>query len=529
MARISFYQYLLLPRMTIVGRATSSSASSRRWLFVVLAAGAARQPAAYLAPAAAASYPKVTATAALPPPPSVRFEQTKRLIEWATSRGVEGFDFDDESSSSSSPSATAALSPENGLHGPRIVAARDIQQHECILSVPFSCLVNVSSWAVDTALGRRLAAEGVVTGEALLGGAALVDTIAAGEFQGSEPLLAFWFLLQRRKNSVNAGTTCGGGSGTPGTGTDNNVEDEDADHPYFASLDGPGVSGGVDARCAFAWSEQQLRQRLTLGSPPSTSEQQQQPLPLLSPFARRAFAARSEVVAAFKTLRSLLARSNVWQRFLEGHDGAGGAGGGEDVTLEEFLWAFATVASRAIRFGKRGQRSTWSSLYMEPIGDLLNHAPPPHANVFRFLNEGSGRIQYHAEDGGVAAGSELLYTYGALTPADSLLFYGFTVDFSEDTLLDSQKARAAAGSWRRALDQELGGGGVEPSSSSSSSSSIASYYDEVIQRLEAEIAASSSEDGRRQVLLDCLEDCRRLLVAERTCLLSGFLASTTEL
>ena len=122
MARISFYQYLLLPRMTIVGRATSSSASSRRWLFVVLAAGAARQPAAYLAPAAAASYPKVTATAALPPPPSVRFEQTKRLIEWATSRGVEGFDFDDESSSSS-PSATAALSPENGLHGPRIVAA----------------------------------------------------------------------------------------------------------------------------------------------------------------------------------------------------------------------------------------------------------------------------------------------------------------------------------------------------------------------------------------------------------------------
>ena len=41
-----------------------------------------------------------------------------------------------------------------------------------------------------------------------------------------------------------------------------------------------------------------------------------------------------------------------------------------DVSEEEYRWAFATVVSRAIRFGDRSDRSSWSSLFMEPVSGL---------------------------------------------------------------------------------------------------------------------------------------------------------------
>lgn len=89
-----------------------------------------------------------------------------------------------------------------------------------------------------------------------------------------------------------------------------------------------------------------------------------------------------------EALLSLTRQSRVWATWHGGAEEGGGGGEGlGSVSEEEYCWAFATVVSRAIRFGDRSDRSSWSNLFMEPVGDLLNHADSEHATVFRFLNQ----------------------------------------------------------------------------------------------------------------------------------------------
>jgi len=153
-----------------------------------------------------------------------------------------------------------------------------------------------------------------------------------------------------------------------------------------------------------------------------------------------------------EALLSLTRQSRVWATWCGGAEEAAGGGGVVGVSEEEYCWAFATVVSRAVRFGDRSDRSSWSTLFMEPVGDLLNHADSEHATVFRFLNQvslrstngptvipvsdrpphrntpqhttgqGENRIQYHAADNGLEQGQELVYQYGPLNHADALLW-----------------------------------------------------------------------------------------------------------
>lgn len=227
---------------------------------------------------------------------------------------------------------------------------------------------------------------------------------------------------------------------------------------------------------------------------------------------------------------------------------------------------------------------------MEPIGDLLNHAAPPTnqklprdttstavANVFRFLNEGEARIQYHAEDD-IKAGQELLYTYGALTPSDSLLWYGFTESISlyddfkttaENLELEEEQRSAAANQWfnkkvrasskkiatawkilQRKVQHSVAGNGDENNISGDNGdarameteesaavargkittkitvAAVAHAYAGAIKRIDADIAALASCDSDddnntwESVTLDCLRDCRQVLETEQICLLS---------
>jgi len=362
------------------------------------------------------------------PTPSLRFNAVHRLLRAASRAGVEGLSNLDDSSSRSGESESemcddgaVCLSPDDGVHGPCLVLKRDLPEHEYVLKVPWGCLVSGSSWAEDSSLGRALAHEGILHTAALLGGDSHRSTgdgrsseeailVTEGtEFQGSEPLLVLWLLLQNRWAPCD---DCDDANGT-------NDSERAARHAYFEALDGAEVADSIAAQCAFAWSEADI---VRLLAP--------------SPTATRALAARAEMRAAYNTLKALLARTNVWQTYLDTATGSDeNPSQARDVTWGEFVWAYATVASRAVRFSSsRSDRSTWSGLYLEMVGDLLNHAPPRQpssqlmnsgntvkeafedgelnlvdegavpkdACAFRFLNEGEGYIQYHIEDGGVS-------------------------------------------------------------------------------------------------------------------------------
>jgi len=358
------------------------------------------------------------------PMSSLRFNAVRRLFRAATRAGVEGLSNLEDASPMSEGSASeicdevaVCLSPDDGIHGPCLVLKTDLPEHVCVLKVPWGCLVGGSSWAEDSSLGRALAHEGILHTAALLDSNRLQSSgdrsnfkeailVTEGtEFQGSEPLLVLWLLLQNRW------TPCDDISG------ENDLE-RAARRAYFEALDGPEVPDSIAVQCAFAWPEADIARLLAP-----------------SPTASRAVAARAEMQAAYGTLKALLARSSVWHGYLDTTATSRDATRSQprDVTWDEFVWAYATVASRAVRFSSsRSDRSTWSGLYLEMVGDLLNHAPPRQlppqlkhsentrseakesgdagseravpkgACAFRFLNEGDGCIQYHVEDGGVS-------------------------------------------------------------------------------------------------------------------------------
>mmetsp|Transcript_2590 Transcript_2590/g.5306 ORF Transcript_2590/g.5306 Transcript_2590/m.5306 type:complete len:239 (-) Transcript_2590:21-737(-) len=134
-----------------------------------------------------------------------RYDAVRTLLKCANRAGAQGLaDLQQpEANSETCPGHgvgdCVALSEDDGVHGPCLVARRDVPEHSLVLAVPFALLVNVSSWGCDSKLGRALAAEGVLTNAALLGGGRLVNLeVAESVFQGSEPLLVLWLLLQRR-------------------------------------------------------------------------------------------------------------------------------------------------------------------------------------------------------------------------------------------------------------------------------------------------------------------------------------------
>jgi hypothetical protein len=377
----------------------------------------------------------------------LRFDAVHRLLRAASRAGVEGLSTIEVDGRTASvaimvtdyhDTPAVGLSRNDGVHGPSLCAVKDMPEHVCLLKVPWACLVSGSSWAEDSSMGRALAAEGVLHTSALLGssssdGSSNSEAAAAlvtegTEFQGSEPLLVLWLLLQNRWAPGDDHDYCGDhdsnghhNSGVvDGASSSRASLERAARRAYFEALDIEAVPGGVESRCAFAWHETDIARFLAP-----------------SPAATRALACRAEMQAAFSTLQALLAKSAVWQDNLAAAVSADQTAGcssrrGADVTWGEFVWAYATVASRAVRFTtSRSDRSTWSGLYLEMVGDLLNHAPPRRllqqarikeggsvtamqeaapalvvACVFRFLNEGDGCIQYHAEDGGVSRRSQ---------------------------------------------------------------------------------------------------------------------------
>ena len=378
-----------------------------------------------------------------------RHDSVSSMLDKSSAAGVEGL-----STTSADPSGNLHLANgAGGVHGPCLVASRAIEKHACVFSVPLDILANASSWGFDTALGRALLAEGVVTLHSLLGigeDEHLADFLVqrgaeASEFQGSEPMLVMWLLLQRRWSksfdeaalAFDTGLACR--------------------RAYFENLDGPEVLGTVVDRCAFAWGSETIKQLLD-GAPLAQA---------------RALKARDEMRRSFKTLCGILSKSDVWSNFCTANAAAAASSGRTsepplgEVSWHEYIWAAATVSSRAVRFGERGDRGTWSALFLEPVGDMLNHAlpeppscnekmcaskeihslAPRFANVFRFLNKGTRRIQYHAEDGGISEGSELLYSYSgtaAFFPADSLIYYGFSLPQSSGMGTVYSDATAAA-------------------------------------------------------------------------------------
>lgn len=374
-----------------------------------------------------------------------RFEQTSRLINWASSKNggrVVGLD--------------KVFLAEAGVHGPSINAVSDLGQHECVLSVPMSSLITVDSWAVDTATGRSLKAAGFSNADFLGGGdSSLVERSSSTEleFQGSEALLVVWLLLQRRLGPGEQSAT------------------------YFDSLEPPGVPGGIEQRSPFCWSEDEIRQRLAPSS-----------------LMRRALSARQEVLQSYEYL----------QKVFDAH------GVRVPVDWGEYLWAWSTVVSRAVRFAaSRRDRSTWTSLYLEPIGDLLNHEITS-PTVFRFLNQATDSVQYHAADGGVRRGSELTYTYGDLGPQDSLLFYGFTLKDEEETSsMEVPGATAGRGSLT-AHDVATDATAAEDSVAHRENAATESF-DDAIRALRLRIANTALSEAERTRLVDC----RRVLSAER--------------
>ena len=102
-------------------------------------------------------------------------------------------------------------------------------------------LTSCESWASDTALGRALEEEGVFNAGSILS----ADRVEGGDdlFQGSEPLLVLWLLLQRRRATA---------------------EPSDPVRPYFDSLEGMAEDGAesysdIASRCAFCWAEGEQR------------------------------------------------------------------------------------------------------------------------------------------------------------------------------------------------------------------------------------------------------------------------------
>ena len=121
-------------------------------------------------------------------------------------------------------------------------------------------------------------------------------------------------------------------------------------------------------------------------------------------------------------------------------------------------------------------------------------------------------------------GAELLYTYGILTPADALLFYGFALR-TEDTpsSIDHNHQNSARQIWRRELLFQLGlplsDDAYAPDSDASKRlATILAEYDAATEKLQAVLMKTtgislSKPDPRAN-------SCLQVLRAERSCLAS---------
>jgi hypothetical protein len=114
----------------------------------------------------------------------------------------------------------------------------------------------------------------------------------------------------------------------------------------------------------------------------------------------------------------------------------------------------------------------------------------------------------------VARGSELLYTYGPLRPADSLLFYGFAVRAEGALATDESGNSAARQAWRSELATQLGLPLEEGAAARALLASTLAEYDVALARVDALSLAEASPTAKDPRMADC----RRVLHAERACL-----------
>lgn len=114
----------------------------------------------------------------------------------------------------------------------------------------------------------------------------------------------------------------------------------------------------------------------------------------------------------------------------------------------------------------------------------------------------------------MARGAELLYAYGALRPADALLFYGFAVP-AEGALAAPEPLGGARQAWRGELAAQLGLP-LDQGAASARWAAALAEYDAALVELDAaarqDAEASPAKPDFR------LADCRRVLRAERDCL-----------